>query len=63
MNSLLAYMGDLSGAAYAWLGHFRQSSCLEAGHNTSDAEQADEQYEIYNEGRLPNKVSDRPGGA
>lgn len=63
MNSLLAYLGNLSGEAYSWLGHFRQAACLDAGHNTSDAENADEQYETYNEGRLPNKITDKPGGA
>ncbi len=57
MNHLLAYIGDLSGPAYNWLGHFRSSACLEVGHNESDAEALDETIQRLGEGRLPNKIS------
>jgi hypothetical protein len=38
-DDLYAYLGDLSGPEYAWLGHFRGGDCISEGHNTSLEEQ------------------------
>jgi hypothetical protein len=64
MKDGLAYLGDLSGAAYAWLGHFRAEYILECGHNTDDAEAMDEMIQSYSSGRAPgSKAADEPLGA
>jgi hypothetical protein len=64
MNDDLAYIGSLSGEAYAYLGHFRSRACIAAGHNTDDAESIDETVAAFGEGRMPgSKASDQPQGA
>jgi hypothetical protein len=63
MNNDLAYIGSLSGEAYAYLGHFRSTACLAAGHNTDDAEALDETLQQIGEGRMPSSAASEPQGA
>jgi len=63
MKDDLAYIGDLSGPAYDWLGHFRTPTFLCEGHNTDDAEELDETVQRLGEDRLPTQISDKPQGA
>jgi hypothetical protein len=63
MNDDLAYIGSLSGEAYAWLGHFRARAILCAGHNTDDASALDDTLQQLGEGRMPGNASSSPEGA